>query len=465
MTQIPIISGIFADVSPDFRTTYPHNLIPVPKPTGIASGYLRPAEGLDLFTTGEGADRGGIEWEGVLYRVQGTKFVSISEAGTVTVIGDVGSGGPVTMDYSFDYLGIASGGRMYLYDGATLTQITDADLGSVDSFVWLDGYFVTTDGEFIVVTELTDPFAVNPLKYGSSEIDPDPIQRLLELRNELYAVNRHTIEVFDNVGSAGFPFQRIEGAQIERGAVGTHAATVFNEAIAFVGGARGEAPGVFIANNGRSQKISTREIDKILAGYSDLSEVVVEERRFSSHIWLYIHLADQTLVYDAAATAIMERPIWFTLSGGASDKKQYPARSFTWAYDKWIAGDPTQARVAEVSDEVSSHYGEKVGWDFGVSVIYNENRGVIVHSVELVALTGSTALGKDPTISTEYSEDGLTWSQPRYIKAGKQGARTKRLEWRRQGRFGEWRTQRFRGTSDAHITVSRVDMEFEGLAW
>jgi hypothetical protein len=88
---------------------------------------------------------------------------------------------------------------------ATLTQNTDPDLGTVLDVVWVDGYWMTTDGEFLVVTDLTNPLAVDPFKYGSSEVDPDPVKALLKVRNEVYALNRHTIEAFDNVGGCGLP--------------------------------------------------------------------------------------------------------------------------------------------------------------------------------------------------------------------------------------------------------------------
>jgi len=147
----------------------------VPKQTGISAGYLRPADGIVEAGTGPGINRGGINWNGSLYRVMGTKLVEIAEDNTVTEIGDVGSGDRVTFDYGFTYLAVASGGRLYLYDGTTLTQVTDADLGTVLDVVWVDGYYMTTDGEFLVVTDLDDPFAVNPLKYGSSEADPEKL--------------------------------------------------------------------------------------------------------------------------------------------------------------------------------------------------------------------------------------------------------------------------------------------------
>jgi hypothetical protein len=193
MTQIPILNGIFTDNGPDFRTSYPVNLIPVPKANGISEGFLRPADGLIANGTGPGVDRGGINWNGVCYRVMGSKLVTVGPTGTITILGDVGNDGNlVTLDYDFDQLGIASNNNLFFWNPttSTLSQNTDPDLGPVLDMVWVDGYWMTTDGEFLVVTDLGNPLAVNPLKYGSSEIDPDPVVALLKLRNEIYALNR-----------------------------------------------------------------------------------------------------------------------------------------------------------------------------------------------------------------------------------------------------------------------------------
>ena len=146
MTQIPIVSGVYADTSPDFRTQYPVNLTVVPKPTGIADGYLRIADGIVSNGTGPGVTRGGIEWNDVEYRVMGTKLVSVASDGTTTTLGDVGGTGDVSMTYSFDYLAVASGLNLFLYNGTALAQVTDADLGNVLDVVWIGGYFMTTDG-------------------------------------------------------------------------------------------------------------------------------------------------------------------------------------------------------------------------------------------------------------------------------------------------------------------------------
>lgn len=467
--QVPILNGIFADNAPDFRQSYPVNLVPVAMKSGISNGYLRPGDGIVQIGTGPGIDRGGIEWQGICYRVMGTKLVTVSSTGVVTELGDVG--GPVTrlvsMDYSFDRLAIASGGRLYYYSPSLgLQQVTDPDLGTVLDVVWVDGYFMTTDGEFLIITELSDPFQVNPLKYGSSEIDPDPVVALIKLRNEIYAINTNTIEVFDNIGGEFFPFQRIDGAQIQKGAAGTHACCEFMQRIAFVGGGRGEAPSIYLGANASTEKIATREIDQILESYSEitLSQILVESRVEKDQTFLYVHLPDKTLVFDGITSAALGQPVWFILTTSSAGFEQYRARNFVYCYDKWILGDPESTNIGTVSEEISSHWGETVRWEFGTIIVYNESLGAVFHQMELVSLTGSVALGSDPTISTSYSTNGQAWSQEKFIRAGTTGSPTKRLVWFQQGFMRNWRIQRFRGTSDAHLAIARLEVQIEPMA-
>jgi hypothetical protein len=451
------------------RTSYPVNLVPVPKQSGISAGFLRPGDGIVANGTGPGTDRGGINWRGKCYRVMGTKLVEVASNGAVTVLGDVG--GPVnsfvTFDYSFDQLAIASGGRLYYWNEITLTQVTDPDLGTVLDVVWVDGYFMTTDGEFLIVTELSDPTQVNPLKYGSSEVDPDPVVALLKLRNEIYALNRNTIEVFDNVGGDFFPFQRIDGAQVQKGVVGTFACCVFIEAIAFLGSGRNEAPGIYVAANATANKISTQEIDEVLLQYTEaqLATVKMEARNDKSHQHLYIHLPDRTLVYDAAATQELGQQVWFTLTSSTVGFSQYRARDMVYAYDKWLVGDPQSNNVGFLVDNIGTHWGEIVYWEFGTLIVYNESNGAIFNELELVSLTGRVALGIDPIISTSYSVDGMAFSQERPLRVGTTGNTTKRLAWFQQGHMRNWRIQRFRGTSQAHLSFARLEAQIEPLAY
>lgn len=462
--QIPILNGTYTDEAPDFRSSYPRNLIPVPKENGISNGYLRPAEGIDLFGTGPGATRGAINWRGQNYRVMGTKLCLIGRDGYVSELGTIIGSGPVRFDYSFDNLIIAGGGALYYWNG-TLTRVTDPDLGNVVDAMFIDGYTMTTDGTSVVVTDLNAPLSVNPLKYGSSEADPDPVMCLLKPRKEACVLNRHTIEVFENVGGNLFPFQPIDGAQIQRGAIGTRCAAILNDAIAFLGGGRGEAPAVWLGLNATSIPLSTREIDTILATYSEaeLAASVMEVRVHKKHQQLYLHLPDQCLVYDLTASAAVQEPVWYHLTSSIVGNGTYRARDFVWCYDKWLCGDPTSNNLGVLVDTVSTHYGQVNGWEFGTTIIYNRSKGAIINQMELEALPGRVLLGAEPIIWTSYSLDGETWSDEESCSAGTQGQRMQRLTWLAQGPMTNWRIQRFRGTSDAHAAFARLEAELEPL--
>lgn len=467
--EIPILSGIYTDAGPDLRTAYPVNLIPVPKSSGLSNAYLRPADGLVSYGTGPGIDRGGINWNGSLYRVMGTKLVEVASNGTVTILGDVG--GPtsqlVDFDYSFTQLAIASGNRLYYWDGATLTQVTDPDLGSIlPTVIWIDGRFMVTDGSSLIVTDVTNPLAVDPFEYGSSEVDPDPVVSLLKLRNEAYALNRYTVEVFAGVDQEGFPFNRIAGAQIQKGTVGTFANCVFQDQIAMVGSGRNEAVGIYLAANGTTQKISTQEIDLLLLNYSEaqLAQVKVEARNDRAHAHLYVHLPDQTIVFDAQASQEVNAMIWFVLTSSLAGFSQYRARNIVWCYDRWNVGDPQSTTIGEMVDTIGSHWGQTVRWEFSTIIVYNKGFGAIFHQMELVSLTGRVAVGLNPQISTSYSKDGLTWSQDRFTSVGTVGATLKRIAWFQMGNMRNWRIQRFRGDSQAHISIARLEAQIEALA-
>lgn len=463
--KIPILNGIYTNQAGDIRTSYPRNMIPVPKDNGINTGYLRPALGAVKSSSVIGIDRGGINWNGFMYRVCGTKLVRISSIGHVTVIGDVGGSGAVVLDYSFDYLAINSGTNLFLYDGTTLTQITDADLGSVLDFIWVDGYFMTTDGTYLVVTELNDPFSVNPLKYGSSEVDPDPIKRVLKLRGEPHAINRYTTETFQNVGGSFFPFQVIRGAQIEKGCVGSRAACVCGDVIVMVGGGRNETVGVYATTSGGASRISTREIDQVLNTYTEaqLEAVVVEAMFYNGHQFALIHLPDQTIVHDMAASQALGEPVWFYLSSGLGNGVKYRLRYPVYCYGKWYVGDMGTPSIGYLTEELSSHFGDPVSWELQTPIVYNESRGAIFHQIELVCLPGRAAVGENPSVWTNFSTDGMEYSQKIYIPAGKSGQRDARVAWLQQGYMQNWRVQRFGGTSDAHLSVIRLEAQVEPL--
>lgn len=477
--QIPILNGVYTDAGADFRSSYPLNLIPVPKDTGVSKGYLRTADGMIEFANSiysDSYDRGALVWNGICYRVIGDWLTRVNEDQTIDYLGAVPNDGKrVVMVNSFDRIGIAAAGQLLYYiPGFGVSLVTDPDLGLVLDVLWIAGYFMTTDGESLVVTDLNDPFSVNPLKYGSSEASPDTVNSLLNIRNEVAAINRFTIERFQNVAGSGFPYQRIEGAMIPKGSIGTQASCYFLDTFAFVGSGQNEALSVYVAGSGDVQKIATREIETLLLDYTEveLAALIVESRTDRLQEFLYVHLPDKSLVFDAAATqALGGEPVWFVLASGANGDMAYRARNYVFCYGKWLFGDLQSRKVGYFTTADARQFGDTVPWQFDTVLVYNDSKAGIIHSLELVRLPGRDAVSSQslPTsvpasIFLSYTEDGLTWSNPREGPRSRVGQTGKRTQWRTLGRFAQWRGMRFRGMNNPYPDAfARLEAEIEPL--
>lgn len=462
MVQIPIMSGLKASEDSSFDQSYPINLEPVVIDSGISKGFLRFPPGIATFGTGPGLDRGGIDWNGDHFRVMGSRLVRVTSDGAVANLGNVGDDTkPVSFDYSFDYLSIGSAGNLFYWDQVGgLRQVTDGDLGTVLDHVFIGGYNMTTDGEALVVTELANPMAVDPLKYGSSESDPDPITALKVLRNEVYAINRYTIDVLRNVGGNGFPFAMIPGAIVPRGCVSRSAICHVGETLVMVGSARGEALGVYQVGAGQTNKLSTREIDEILAEVEEPAAIVCESLSHGDQMRVLIHLPDQTLVFLPESSNETNQRVWYVRQGEAG---RYRPRFFTLSYGEWLCGDVSSSTIGRLDATLTTDFGEVRPWQFQTQFLYNESRGAIVHSVELIGLPGRVPFNTSGSVFFSCSRDGEAWSEERSVSTGGVGQRAQRVQVRPHWRMSNYLAIRCRGNDLAHAGWARMEAAVEPL--
>ena len=461
MVAIPLLSGIQGSRGAEFTTAYPINLEPVPVKSGLSEGQFRMTAGAIPCATGPGADRGGTLWNGVVYRVMGSSLVRVDTNLSVSVIGSVGGTGPVRFDYSFSHLGIHSGTALYLFDGTSLSQVNDVDLGVVKDALWVDGYWMTTDGTHMVVTELSNPFEVKPLKYGSAEDDPDMIVGLVKTRGEVHAIGRHSIQPQRNVGGSGFPFATVRNATIPYGCVSATAKTEFGDTYAFVGSKRNEALSVLLGGQSDATKISTREVDDALAAEPDKEAIVLESRQYRNERRLYVHLSTETWVFLSAATARAGEPMWHRAQSAAG--QPYRIRNAVEWNGRHLVGDRDTSTLAWLADDVSSHFGDPAQWEFQTGFVYNGGSGGLLKSVELVGLPGRVPAEEEATAFMSMTRDGVTWSIERAISMGRAGERTKRLEWRPRTRFANYIGLRFRGYNRAMPGFARLEADIEAL--
>jgi len=460
--KVPLLSGIYGDETAEFRQSYPLNLEPVSLDNTINKGQLRATAGAVGIVSGPGINRGGVYFNDMHYRVMGTRFVRLRRGGTIDDLGDVGGSGPVTFAIGPDRLAVRSENRLYYWDETALTQVTDVDLIACNDVIWIDGYFMSTDGSYVVVTELNNPMEIKPLKYGAAEEDPDPITGLIKCRNEAYVLGRHTIQVFRNAGGSGFPFQTQRGATIPVGCVGPMAKCLYSDSFAFVGSARNEAIGVYLAGAGTAMRISSRAIDDELAKVDDPTAIVLENRTNRAERRLFVHLPTKTLVFLSNQTKDAGDVVWYHAQSGVN--KPYRLRDSIEAYGRIIVGDTESAQLGELTEAVNTHFGESAQWRFDCGLVYNEGKGGILHAVELVGLPGRAPAGVDGTAWLSLTRDGETFTSERAIPMGVAGQHTLRLHWRPRQNFRNYLGLRFRGFSAALPGFAACEARLSPLA-
>jgi len=466
MTQVSILQGIYTNNQAGIVNSLPINFEPTIQSNGLSEGYLSDIPGITLLADNNiGRDRVGINWNGVHYRVQGSKLVKFDSLGNPTIIGDVGDDGNYAfMDYGFDRLAISSNGFLwYLLSDGTFLQVTDPLAVNVNDVIWVDGYYMFTDGENIVVTKLNDPTSIIPTNYGTAELDPDPIVGLIKLRDEVYAIGKYTIQNFQNVGGSGFPFATNDSAFIPKGCVGPKAFCIYKELIAFVGSGKNEDVSIYLGFGGSTTSICSNAVSKILQALTadEQTQIELEQIVTDNEFKLFVHLPDQTLVYYWVASQAAQTPIWTIHRGGVNADVLYPIRHFVYVDSQFVGATTTTGKLGYLDYNVSTQFGETIGWEFTTSFIFNQG-GFTLTNVELFMATGIVPLGVNASAFFSYSRDGVNYSQERSTPIGNRGDYNTRVAWRPMCDANVKMSLKFRGTNTATTSIMRLDVTAEG---
>lgn len=305
--KVPLLKGDRVANDTQYRSSLPVNMFAQINPVHGVEGFMASHPGFSELGETTGRDRGGVYNERLQQhlRVSGDNLVEVLPNGTIVVRGDIPGQGTqyaqASFPYSFNSQAIITGGRMWLWNGGTLTEILDVDLGYVIDGTWCDGYYVLTDGENLFHTELTDESQINPIKFATSEFSPDPTIGLARSQdNQVIAFNRYTTEFFYDAGLEGFAFQRINGKATKAGILGPHCKVELEGLYFCLGSGKEEAPTFLIIWAGKAENFSNREVDNILSTYTEgeLRRSVLTSYSDGQDKFIYCNLPRHTLLFN-----------------------------------------------------------------------------------------------------------------------------------------------------------------------
>jgi hypothetical protein len=331
-----------------------------------------------------------------------------------------------------------------------------------------DGFFVCTasDGKVFFNSALNDPLNYRALDFGTAEISPDLIVASIVIHNELFIVGVETIELFQNIGGSGFPFQRIPGANIQKGAHAKFGIVALDETFAFVGGGKEELSTIYqVADSNSAVKIATGAIDNELQKFTkdEISNCVAMtyfERGSQIAIFTFTsnRIPSRTFAYNATTSKLSGIPIWFEFQTGVTVDNRWNVNSIVVAYGKILAGT-TEGEIAELDKNTYTDLGEPILREFTSAPLSNQDEPLFIPKIKLWMEAGvglTTGDGSDPSVSMDSSVDGKTYGNDRLRKIGKIGKFGQQTVWKRNGRTAAFKFWRFRVTQPIKPVIRKL---------
>ncbi len=466
--SLPLGGGFYQSESLPLSAQRCINWFPVVPQTANAASQtaLFHTPGQKAFVSIAGINRGQHVMSSVNYTVNGNLLYKVNENQTAISIGAIEGVGMVSMaDNGSKLVIVVPGGKSYVYDGSVLVEITDIDFIVSDTVSFKDGYFIFTAsaGNVFFNSALNDPLNFRALDFGTAEIDPDNIMSTHVTHNELFVIGEETIELFQNIGGSDFPFQRIPGANMQKGSHSTFGVVGLDETFAFIGGGKEEKTGIYqVADTSKAVKISTPAIDNEIQKFSkaEISNSVAMtyfDRGNQIAIFTFESsiIPSRTFAYNTTSSKITGIPVWFEFQTGVSNNR-WNVNSISLAYGKLLAGT-TGGNIVELDHETYTDLGDPIFRQFTTGPFSNQELPLFIPKIILWMEMGQGNSGdQDPVVSMDYSDDGRVFGNRRVRKVGKVGEYGKQIEWRRNGRTPAFRVHRFTLTDPIKPVIRKL---------
>lgn len=354
---------------------------------------------------------------------------------------------------------------IFTIDGG-LNQISDPDFdGPVSSVVYVDGFFLFTkkDGNTFFISAIRNGFSYNALDFSGADVDPDPIRAPFILKNEVFIFGSQTMEPFQNIGGAGFPFIRIEGGVQDKGLDAPFSLVEIDGNMAFIGSADKEDAAIWLSNGGKPQKISSTAIDNQIRTYSDS---VIENAFAATYsqsgalFAVFTFPGEETFVYEAVSG------FWHTRESTTNEAQNtWRVSNIIQAYGELIVGDLVSNKFGQIDKEVFTEYGELIKRRFVLPPLDNGGNPFFINSIELVGETGqgnTVDPASDPQVLHSSSRDGgRTFGESLSRSFGEKGEYNIRCIWDQLGRVPRSYMPRFEVSDPVKWAFYKVEANID----
>lgn len=403
------------------------------------------------------------------FAVSGTGFYEVTTPTAPSLLATLTTGaGRVGMTDNGIDLVLADGAKGYTFRFSTnvFAEITDSNFPpGANVAYFLDQYVLTNEpgtGRFWF-SAISDATNWNGLDFGSAEGAPDNLLTLLVDHRELVLVGDRSIEVFQNVGDSDNPFQRVQGAFIEEGAIAGTVQKIDNTIFFVSVNEKGQGI-VKRAEGYKAQRISTHAVELAIAGYGNISAATSYTYQANGHSFYALNFpgATTTWVFDAASNLWAERT--YSPADG-SPMQRHRAECHVFDGTRHLVGDFENGNLYELSDSQYTDDGAPITRLRRALHISNVGARISHYAFQLDLEAGvglASGNGSNPQAMLRWSDDGgAHFGGERWVSMGKQGERQRRAIWRRLGSSRD-RVYEIRITEPVKVTLISAYLEMGG---
>jgi len=360
---------------------------------------------------------------------------------TLTLTFGTGTGG--TGSYVISTSQSVSSETMYLLNFSVLPS-SDGAFSGANVVDIVDNYFIYNDPntQQWAASNILSPITYG-LSYASKFTGPDNLVSLIADHGQVYLLGETTSEVWSDVGTFPFAFQRIPGSSSQHGIAATFSVARLGNSFAYLArNNRGQSE-IVMMNGYMPQRISTHAVENTLVNQT-VSDAVAYTYQLEGHECYVITFPslDLTWVYDFT-TQLWHKWLW-------TDNQNYYHRHRSncsavfqglvlvgdWENGQIYKLDPNNytddsqpirrlRRCPHIVTDLQRQYFSELQIQFAP--------GVGLEGITNPPLNQET-VGADPQAMLRWSSDGgSTWSNEHWSAIGKVGKYRNRIIWRRLG--------------------------------
>jgi len=333
-------------------------------------------------------------------------------------------------------------------------EITDDDFVSrgAGDVEYLDKVFIFREpnSDRFFIGDIGSATSFDALQFAKTDDTPDQLTGILADRGILLAFGSKAIEVWENTGTAGVPFERIINGTVEVGCLTSKSiARVFNRVL-FVA----DDYTVRMFEGFQPMRASTHAIEQKLAKETIISSMAYSQE---GHFFYSLTTDGGTYLYDIVTAEWSERE-----SYGKANWSPQTTQPFA---GKILVGDSDSNKIGELDFDTYADWGTTSRMEWTYQPVYAEGQRAFHDRLEIGLETGvglTTGQGVDPKIMLQKSDDGgETWQSLPDKSIGALGKRLVRPVWHNLGSARE-RVYRAAVSDPVSITITDTIIEVRG---